>query len=150
MRVGIIGTRGVPATFGGIEHHVEEVGARLAERGHAVTVYCRANYVPEGQHEYKGMRLVRLPTVASKRLDATVHSALATAHALGQKAPWPGRSESRSSQAALPQTPLLLETRRNLNDGAGRCRADTRLGQCSRMTPECVRHRERRQWRPRR
>jgi glycosyltransferase involved in cell wall biosynthesis len=82
MRVGIIGTRGVPATFGGIEHHVEEVGARLAERGHAVTVYCRANYVPEGQHEYKGMRLVRLPTVASKRLDATVHSALATAHAL--------------------------------------------------------------------
>ena len=67
MRVAFIGTRGVPATFGGIEHHVEEVGSRLAERGHDVTVYCRANYVPDGQTEYRGMRLIRLPTVSSMR-----------------------------------------------------------------------------------
>src|SRR5437764_2910257 len=84
MRVAFIGTRGVPATFGGIEHHVEEVGSRLAERGHDVTVYCRANYVPESRPEYKGMRLVRLPTVSSMRLDAIVHSALSTVRALGQ------------------------------------------------------------------
>src|SRR5437868_11643730 len=83
MRVAFIGTRGVPATFGGIEHHVEEIGSRLAERGHEVTVYCRANYVPEGQFEHRGMRLVRLPTVSSKRLDAIVHSALSTVRALG-------------------------------------------------------------------
>jgi glycosyltransferase involved in cell wall biosynthesis len=84
MRIAFIGTRGVPATFGGIEHHVEEVGSRLAARGHDVTVYCRANYVPEGENAYKGMRLVRLRTVSSKRLDAIVHSALSTARALGQ------------------------------------------------------------------
>ncbi|MBV9411863.1 MAG: glycosyltransferase family 4 protein [Acidimicrobiia bacterium] len=84
MRIAFIGTRGVPATFGGIEHHVEEVGSRLAGRGHDVTVYCRANYVPEGEETYKGMRLVRLRTVSSKRLDAIVHSALSTARALGQ------------------------------------------------------------------
>jgi len=84
MRIAIVGTRGVPATFGGIEHHVEEMGARLAARGHAVTVYCRANYVPDGHREYQGMRLLRLPTVSSKRLDAIVHSALSTVHALGQ------------------------------------------------------------------
>jgi len=84
MRVAFIGTRGVPATFGGIEHHVEEVGSRLAERGHDVTVYCRANYVPDGQTEYCGMRLIRLPTVSSMRLDAIVHSALSTVRALGQ------------------------------------------------------------------
>jgi len=83
MRIAFIGTRGVPATFGGIEHHVEEIGSRLAERGHDVTVYCRANYVPEGQVEHRGMRLVRLPTVSSKRLDAIVHSALSTVRALG-------------------------------------------------------------------
>jgi glycosyltransferase involved in cell wall biosynthesis len=84
MRIAFIGTRGVPATFGGIEHHVDEVGSRLAERGHDVTAYCRANYVPGGQTEHKGMRLVRLRTVSSKRLDAIVHSALSTVRALGQ------------------------------------------------------------------
>jgi glycosyltransferase involved in cell wall biosynthesis len=85
MRVAFIGSRGVPATFGGIEHHVEEVGSRLAERGHDVTVYCRANYVPESHTEHRGMQLVRLPTVASKRLDAIVHSALSTLRALGRR-----------------------------------------------------------------
>jgi glycosyltransferase involved in cell wall biosynthesis len=85
MRIAFIGTRGVPATFGGIEHHVEEVGSRLAARGHDVTVYCRANYVPDDRREYKGMRLVRMPTVSSKRLDAIVHSALSTGRALGQR-----------------------------------------------------------------
>ena len=40
----MIGQRGVPATFGGIEHHVEELGSRLAERGHEVIVYARTNY----------------------------------------------------------------------------------------------------------
>jgi glycosyltransferase involved in cell wall biosynthesis len=84
MRIAFIGTRGVPATFGGIEHHVEEVGSRLSERGHDVTVYCRANYVPDGQQQYRGMELVRLRTVSSKRLDAIVHSALSTARSLGQ------------------------------------------------------------------
>src|SRR5438046_1677679 len=70
MRIANIGTRGIPATFGGIEHHVEEVGSRLAERGHEVTVYCRSNYVSAELRYYKGMRLVRLPTVSSKRLAA--------------------------------------------------------------------------------
>ena len=84
MRIAFIGTRGVPATFGGIEHHVEEVGSRLAERGHDVTVYCRANYVPDGQERYRGMELVRLRTVSSKRLDAIVHSALSTVRSLGK------------------------------------------------------------------
>ena len=44
MRIAMIGQRGIPATFGGVEHHVEELGSRLAERGHHVTVYSRANY----------------------------------------------------------------------------------------------------------
>jgi glycosyltransferase involved in cell wall biosynthesis len=83
VRIAVIGTRGVPATFGGIEHHVEEIGARLAERGHDVTVFCRSNYVTNGQARHRGMRLARLPTVSSKHLDALVHSALATGRALG-------------------------------------------------------------------
>src|SRR6476619_1925462 len=44
LRIVMIGQKGLPATFGGIEHHVEEVGRRLAERGHHVTVFCRSYY----------------------------------------------------------------------------------------------------------
>ena len=36
-----MGTRGVPADYGGFETAVEEIGWRLAARGHEVTVYCR-------------------------------------------------------------------------------------------------------------
>lgn len=85
LRIAMIGTRGVPATFGGIEHHVEEVGARLAARGHDVTVYCRTNYGDSAQSRptaYRGMRLRHLRTVSSKHLDAIVHSALSSGDAL--------------------------------------------------------------------
>lgn len=78
----MIGQRGLPATYGGIERHVEEVGRRLCERGHHVTVYCRRHYAPERLREHAGMRLVHVPTVASKHLDAVVHSILCTVLAL--------------------------------------------------------------------
>src|SRR5215510_5953188 len=68
MDVAVLG-----ATFGAIEHHVEQLGRRLVARGHEVTVYCRPNYVPERRDEWLGMRVVRLPTVSSKHLDAIVH-----------------------------------------------------------------------------
>ena len=85
LRVAMIGTRGVPASFGGIEHHVEELGARLAARGHDVTVYCRSNYVERAVRKHRGMTVRRLPTVSTKSFDAIVHSALATADALGRR-----------------------------------------------------------------
>ncbi|MGG5259515.1 glycosyltransferase family 4 protein [Phycicoccus avicenniae] len=77
-----MGQKGAPATFGGIEHHVEELGARLAELGVEVTVYCRRSYASEFPREHRGMRLVVTPTVASKHLDAIVHSVTSTLHAL--------------------------------------------------------------------
>ena len=78
MRIAFIGQRGVPATFGGIERHVEEVGSRLAERGHEVIVWCRTNYGDGGAGtEYRGMQLRYLPTIATRRLEASIPSALA-------------------------------------------------------------------------
>jgi glycosyltransferase involved in cell wall biosynthesis len=85
LRIAMIGQRGVPATFGGIEHHVEQLGSRLAARGHEVTVYCRTNYVADRASTYRGMRLRHLPTVGSKHLDAPVHSALSTVSALAAR-----------------------------------------------------------------
>src|SRR5690242_11910381 len=68
LRIALIGTRGVPARYGGFETCVEEVGKRLVKAGHEVVVYCRAgNVVDEATtdrpDEYLGMRLVYLPAV---------------------------------------------------------------------------------------
>jgi glycosyltransferase involved in cell wall biosynthesis len=78
----MIGARGVPATFGGIERHVEELGARLVARGHEVTVFCRSNYSPADLGHHRGMRLASLPTVGTKHLDAIVHSGVSTLRAM--------------------------------------------------------------------
>ncbi len=102
LKIAMVGTRGVPATFGGVEHHVEELGARLVERGHHVTVFCRANYGDQTDlSEYRGMQLVYQPTIRAKHLEAIVHSGVATLsamrspfdvihyHAIGPGAPSP-------------------------------------------------------------
>jgi glycosyltransferase involved in cell wall biosynthesis len=82
LRIAMIGARGVPATFGGIERHVEELGARLVARGHQVTVFCRSNYSGSGLGHHRGMRLAPLPTVGTKHLDAIVHSGVSTVGAM--------------------------------------------------------------------
>jgi glycosyltransferase involved in cell wall biosynthesis len=81
-RIAFIGQRGVPATIGGIEHHVEEIGSRLAARGHDVTVYTRTNYTASRATEYRGMRVRYIPTAPTKHLEALVHSGLSTAVAM--------------------------------------------------------------------
>ena len=82
LRVAMIGVRGVPATYGGIERHVEELGACLAARGHDITVFCRSNYSVAGPGSHRGMRLTSLPTVGTKHLDAIVHSGVSTLGAM--------------------------------------------------------------------
>jgi glycosyltransferase involved in cell wall biosynthesis len=74
----MLGLKGIPATFGGVERHVEELSARLAARGHEVTVYCRRNYTPGGSL-HRGVRLRILPSLSTKHLDALSHTALAAA-----------------------------------------------------------------------
>lgn len=76
MKIAMIGQKGIPATHGGVERHVEELGARLVELGHEVTVFTRPNYADAALTEHRGMRLVSVPTIASKHLDAIVHSVL--------------------------------------------------------------------------
>lgn len=82
LHVAMIGQKGLPATFGGIEHHVEQLGQRLVELGVRVTVYCRTNYGEDIPATYKGMHLVATPTIGTKHLDAIGHSITSTAHAL--------------------------------------------------------------------
>jgi glycosyltransferase involved in cell wall biosynthesis len=80
-----MGTRGIPASYSGFETCVEQLGQRLAARGHEVTVYCRSHHITYAEPFYKGMRLVKLPTIRNKYFDTLVHSAVSSAHALAQR-----------------------------------------------------------------
>lgn len=80
MRIALVGTRGVPARYGGFETCVEEVGRRLVERGHDVVVYCRRTTGAQPVPEHLGMRLVHLPAVRSRTLETLSHTALSVAH----------------------------------------------------------------------
>lgn len=85
MRIAILGTRGIPANYGGFETFAEELGVRLAERGHRVTVYGRAHHVPDDVELHRGVHLVVLPTIRHKYLDTIVHTGISAIHALGTR-----------------------------------------------------------------
>ncbi|NNF06922.1 MAG: glycosyltransferase family 4 protein [Candidatus Eisenbacteria bacterium] len=73
MRIAMIGQKGIPATYGGIERHVEEIGARLVKRGHSVRVYTRKHYAP-GSTPHLGMERSERFSLNTKHLDALTHS----------------------------------------------------------------------------
>lgn len=85
MKIALLGTRGIPASYSGFETCVEQLGQRLVEHGHRVTVYCRPHHITYQGTHYKSMRLVKLPTIANKYLDTIVHSFVSSLHALPQR-----------------------------------------------------------------
>jgi glycosyltransferase involved in cell wall biosynthesis len=82
MRIAILGTRGIPASYGGFETFAEHLARRLVLRGHDVTVYCRAHYVSPRQLEYHGVKLKVLPTIRHKYFDTVIHTFLSAIHAV--------------------------------------------------------------------
>jgi glycosyltransferase involved in cell wall biosynthesis len=88
LRIAMIGQKGIPARYGGVETHVEAVATRLAERGHEVWAFCRSRLrpgadgepVPEGYHVnggaavYRGVRLAYRPSLYTKHTDAASHA----------------------------------------------------------------------------
>lgn len=85
MRIAILGTRGVPSSYGGFETFADEFGSRLVERGHRVTVYCRSRYAEPGRRAYRGMQLVNLPSIPQKHAETLSHTLLSALHALFQR-----------------------------------------------------------------
>lgn len=75
----------MPAGYGGFETFAEQLGKRLAERGHEVTVYGRDRFVPRGTRSYAGMRIVLLPAPRSKYFETVVHTLFAACHALTRR-----------------------------------------------------------------
>lgn len=74
----------MPANYGGFETCVEELGKRLVERGHVVTVYCRDSYYDHKQPTYLGMRLIYLPNLKKRSLDTLSHTFLSVLDAIRQ------------------------------------------------------------------
>ncbi len=82
MKLAIIGTRGIPANYGGFETFAEELSTRLVQRGHEVTVYCRSNNIQHDAATYKGVRLTILPTIGTKYFDTVANTFLSVLHAV--------------------------------------------------------------------
>jgi glycosyltransferase involved in cell wall biosynthesis len=103
MRIAILGTRGIPASYGGFETFAEQLSTRLVARGHHVTVYCRSHYVSPRQLEYRGVHLKVLPTIRHKYLDTVLHTFVSALHATG------GRYDAAliCNAANAPFAPLL-------------------------------------------
>ncbi|MGI8418570.1 MAG: DUF1972 domain-containing protein [Nakamurella sp.] len=82
LSIAMVGTRGVPARYGGFETCVEEVGRRLVDRGHRVVVYCRGAVDDKTPNSYLGMELVHRKAMRKRSLETISHTGLSTAHLL--------------------------------------------------------------------
>jgi glycosyltransferase involved in cell wall biosynthesis len=78
LRIGILGTRGVPPRYGGFETFAAELGTRLVARGHQVAVYCRTN----DAKTWNGIDRIVLPAIRHKYFETVSHSFLSALDAL--------------------------------------------------------------------
>jgi glycosyltransferase involved in cell wall biosynthesis len=81
VRLAILGTRGIPARYGGFETFAEELAARLVARGHSVVVYCRER----GESTHRGALRQYVPTIRHKYFDTLAHTFLSTLHLLAHR-----------------------------------------------------------------
>lgn len=76
MKIVFLGLRGLPAAYGGVDRVVEEISTRLAQCGHNVLVYCWKRSDRDHPKEYKGVRLVYLPTFQVRYFGTLIHTFL--------------------------------------------------------------------------
>ncbi|NIM19396.1 MAG: glycosyltransferase [Candidatus Latescibacteria bacterium] len=89
LRIAFIGQKGLPARYGGVETHVENIATRLAAKGHEVWAYCRSRFMQvaaggtskeglkkSGELSYQGVRLIFTPSIPTKHLDAASYTLL--------------------------------------------------------------------------
>jgi len=74
MKIYFIGQKGIPAKFGGIERHVEQLASSLAKTCNEVFVYTRPNYTNPNLKNYKNINLISIPSITTKHLDAITHT----------------------------------------------------------------------------
>lgn len=82
MKIAFTGIRGIPASYSGFETFAETSARALSLMGCEVVVYNRKkHYKSCDLQEYKGARLIWLPSVPSKHLDTISHTFVSLLHA---------------------------------------------------------------------
>lgn len=76
MKIAFLGSRGIPARYSGFETFYEQLSTRLVQRGHEVIVFNRYPFIPLKDRAYKGVRIIKLPTISHKSLDTIIHTLL--------------------------------------------------------------------------
>jgi glycosyltransferase involved in cell wall biosynthesis len=92
VKLAILGTRGVPPSYGGFETFAAELSTRLVQRGHEVSVYCRAEQSRQSAvgsrqwagspDNWRGVRRIVLPAIGHKYLETVSHAFLSALDAL--------------------------------------------------------------------
>ena len=82
-----MGTRGIPARYGGFETFAEQISVRLVERGYRVTVYGRSFPGEElfSHAEYRGVQTQKTPTIRHKYGETVVHALSSFIHGIGKR-----------------------------------------------------------------
>ncbi len=70
MKIAFIGQKGIPTKTGGVERQVEDLAVNLVKSGHEVFVYARSSYNTENLKEWQGVKIITVPSISSKNLDA--------------------------------------------------------------------------------
>lgn len=82
MKIAIVGSRGIPASYSGFETSVQETAVRFVQNRIETLVYCRSNYFRPKLRSYKGVRLCYLPSIKTKHLDTITHTFLSVIFSL--------------------------------------------------------------------
>lgn len=89
MKIAMIGHKRIPSREGGVEVVVEELATRLVNKECEVDVYNRKgnnvadkNIKTQKIKEYKGAKIITIPTINKKGIDALLYSFFATIRAL--------------------------------------------------------------------
>lgn len=85
MRIAMIGQKGIPAIYGGVEQHVQELSLRLVKLGYEVAVYSRKWYTNKSDAEINGVKIKHTYSFHTKHLDTISHTFFATINAIWNK-----------------------------------------------------------------
>ena len=84
LKIAMVGTRGMPAHYGGVETVVDVLARQLALRGHDVTVFCRSEDYEHHPPMVDGVKLVYLSASKSPGVGAMIHAGRAALYCIGR------------------------------------------------------------------
>jgi glycosyltransferase involved in cell wall biosynthesis len=82
MKIAVLGTRGIPASYSGFETCVQETAILFRTAGHSVRVYCRKGRIGNDRSLLGGIELLVLPCIMGKHIETPSHTMVSLVHVL--------------------------------------------------------------------